>query len=219
MTFRKSTVVTLAMMAFALMGMARVAQATPPAQVTNVAANYYWAAPTQHKIQVSWSAAQGATSYLIYRADMNINNYVFVTQVTSLSYLDGPLSLGHHYFYNVIGYNGQGSIPSVWADEWVPSPDPTNFSGYSWFNGYNRVVTLNWSCASFPTGAFRIFWSTDQTNWTQFVDQPDYSCRTMTYDEGFNHLPPGVVYFVIWSINDPSDGYWSLNYATTSVTM
>ena len=103
------------------------------------------AAASNAKIQLSWNAVAGATSYNIWRKTGS-NPYAVLLAVSSTSYLDGSLTNGVQYSYaiNAVENNGTASPNFSYADA-TPQlpPAPANFVAVAG----NTQVQLSWSAA------------------------------------------------------------------------
>jgi hypothetical protein len=75
---------------------------TPPAAPTGVSAS----ASSQTAINVSWSAASGATSYKIFRSTTSGSGYTQVGTSTTTSFADSGLACNTTYYYVVTASNG-----------------------------------------------------------------------------------------------------------------
>ncbi len=75
---------------------------TPPAAPTGVSAS----AASQTAINVSWSAAAGATSYKIFRSTTSGSGYTQVGTSTTTSFADSGLTCNTTYYYVVRSSNG-----------------------------------------------------------------------------------------------------------------
>jgi fibronectin type 3 domain-containing protein len=80
---------------------------TPPAAPTGLTATRL---NQKGRIQLSWSAVSGATSYTVKRATTNGGPYTQIASgVTATSYTNTGLSSGTTYYYVVAAVNTAGS--------------------------------------------------------------------------------------------------------------
>ena len=70
---------------------------------------------TNSKVNLSWPAVDGATSYRIKRATSADGPYTTIASVSMLSYIDTSVSVGVKYFYVISAVNADGE--SVNSDE------------------------------------------------------------------------------------------------------
>lgn len=128
--------------------------AQPPAAVDDLAAT----AVANDAIDLTWSAAAGATSYDVYRSPVSGGGYAFVANVSGTSYSDTGLDVATSYYYVVVsrddatGLTGGNSNEAAattaysigWANlQWPPSMNHTisavnrteNIYGQIWIDG------------------------------------------------------------------------------------
>jgi hypothetical protein len=137
-------------------------QATTPAAAVTVTApaNVHATASSSTVAQVSWSAAAGATGYLVY--EWNGFQAVQVANVTSGATsvsVSGQTAGATEYFY-VTAYNATSSASSGWVSVVMPAAAavaaPTNVRAAA---TSTTTATLSWSASAGASG-YRIYYST-----------------------------------------------------------
>ncbi|WP_158587441.1 fibronectin type III domain-containing protein [Neobacillus notoginsengisoli] len=111
------------------------------------------ASPSSYNsVKLSWSAAQGATGYEVYRAVSQNGTYTKVGTATGPSFVNSGLATGTTYYYKVRAYRGTttkvyGDYSSVVSVKPVlPTPAVKAVSG-----GYNSIK-LSWGAVSGASG-------------------------------------------------------------------
>lgn len=119
-----------------------------------VPANFQAASASYNSVKLTWSAAAGASGYVLYRAGSASGSYARLAAVQALNYTNTGLVTGVRYYYKVRAYktvsgrNVYGS-PSA-AVSAVPLPSvPANFKAAS--ASYNSVK-LTWSAVAGASG-------------------------------------------------------------------
>ena len=117
----------------------------PPAPATLTAT----AGNTQ--VQLSWSAAAGATSYIIERGTVTGGPYTTVGTASGLSFTDSDLTNGTTYYYVVAGVSASGAGATSPEANATPSATvpvaPQSLSA----SGGSYEITLNWTASSGAT--------------------------------------------------------------------
>jgi autotransporter-associated beta strand protein len=118
---------------------------TPPGTPGNLTAT---AGNTQ--VQLSWSAASGATSYSVQRSRVSGGPYSTLGSATGLSFTSKALTNGTEYFYVVAGVGAGGTGADSTEANATPTAAvplaPSTFTA----TGTNEAVILNWNA---PSGA------------------------------------------------------------------
>ena len=99
-----------------------------PAPVTNIAA----AAPDSAHVSLTWSAAAGATSYVVQRRGTSDSAYLTLAQnVAGTSYTDPTVQAGASYSYRVVASGAAGPSPAFTpsASVYVPLAGDINRDG------------------------------------------------------------------------------------------
>jgi len=93
----------------------------PPPAPTGLAA-----APGNNRVDLSWNAASGATSYNVKRATVSGGPYsTIATDVATISFADTTAVNGTTYYYVVSAVNSAGESPNSNQASATPAP-PTN---------------------------------------------------------------------------------------------
>jgi fibronectin type 3 domain-containing protein len=119
---------------------------TTPAQVSGLSANPVSAS----EVDLSWSSAAGAATYLVQRAPSGTSNWTTVSQGGSgTSFADTSVSAGTSYDYQVAGVDagGTGAFSGTQTATTIPG-QPGTLSATA--NGTNEI-DLNWSTAAGAT--------------------------------------------------------------------
>ncbi len=134
---------------------ADAAMTMPPAAVNDLVAT----AVASDAIDLSWSAAAGATSYDVYRSPVSGGGYAFVANVAGTSYNDTGLTVANDYYYVVVSRDDGTLLASGFSNEalaitgysigwaglqWPPSINHTisavnrtdNIYGQIWISGF-----------------------------------------------------------------------------------
>ena len=132
------------------------------------------AAVSGSSIVVTWEAAEGAKTYIIYRKTKSTNWTVLVSGVSGTSYTDKSVTAGEPYTYTVRGVASDGKTMSKGYDGTgktakVPDasavPDPVTMVGAV---ADSTGITVTWKTAM-GAAAYTIYRKTAGTNWTVLV--------------------------------------------------
>ena len=155
------------------------------------------AAVSGSSIVVTWEAAEGAKTYIIYRKTKSTNWTVLVSGVSGTSYTDKSVTAGEPYTYTVRGvasdgktmskgYDGTGKTATVPA---VPANVTMKSAAVS---GSSIVVT--WEAAA-NAKTYIIYRKTKSTNWTVLVSGvsgTSYTDKSVTAGETYTYTVRGV---------------------------
>ena len=127
-----------------------VAPTTAPASPTGLSA-----VPADGQISLTWNASSGANSWNVYRSTDGVNYSLYAT-VLQTSFVDGGLTDGNNYSYEVTAVNSIGeSAPSaaVSATPQIPPSAPAALSATAGFANYGTNTThfaidLQWAASS-----------------------------------------------------------------------
>ncbi|MCA9925353.1 MAG: Ig-like domain-containing protein, partial [Anaerolineales bacterium] len=92
---------------------ADAAMTMPPAAVNDLTAT----AVAADTIDLSWSAAAGATSYDVYRSPVSGGGYAFVANVVGTGYSDTGLTVANDYYYVVVSRDDGTLLASDFSNE------------------------------------------------------------------------------------------------------
>lgn len=121
-----------------LMGAGGLAPSTPPA---------LWAIPGDGQVNLNWNGSIGATAYNVYRSTDGLT-YNLDATVTGTSFVDGGLSDGVNYGYEVTAVNAAGesaASAAASAVPQVPPAAPTNLTAVP--STTSAVVSLQWTAS------------------------------------------------------------------------
>jgi fibronectin type 3 domain-containing protein len=138
----------------------------PPSKPTNVSASD---GTYTDKVQITWTASSGATSYKIYRNTTNSSSSS--TQIGTIStspYDDTAATAGTTYYYWVKASNSAGdssfsSYNTGWRAILNPPSAPTNVSASD--GTYTDKVQITWTASSGATG-YKIYRNTTNNSST-----------------------------------------------------
>ena len=159
------------------------------------------AAVSGSSIVVTWEAAEGAKTYIIYRKTKSTNWTVLVSGVSGTSYTDKSVTAGEPYTYTVRGVASDGKTMSKGYDgtgktATVPKPDsgvPANVTMKSAaVSGTSIVVT--WEAAE-NAKTYTIYRKTKNTNWTVLVSGvsgTSYTDKSVAAGETYTYTVRGV---------------------------
>lgn len=97
---------------------------TPPSLPAGLVAS----SPRSSVVNLSWSAAAGATSYDVLRSTTNGGSYGFQANVSTNSWSESTVTNGTTYYYVVVAKNSFGSSASSNQDSVMPLAAPTGLS-------------------------------------------------------------------------------------------
>lgn len=135
---------------------AEVSQVTPVGAPTGLTAT-----SSSSKVDLSWTAAGGATNYNIYRSGTSGGPYTQIASaIAAVTYSDTTVTNGSSYYYVIRSYNGAESANS---NEAIGQPLDTPTIGA--ITGTATTLTINWSGI---TGASRydVRWGTSTGSYT-----------------------------------------------------
>ncbi|MEJ2748127.1 MAG: Ig-like domain-containing protein, partial [Anaerolineae bacterium] len=92
--------------------------ATPPAAVTDLTAT----AVTESSVDLSWSAAAGASSYDVYRSLVSGGGYEFVDNTTAITFSDTGVNVTTDYYYVVVSRDDTNLLASGNSNEVAATP-------------------------------------------------------------------------------------------------
>jgi hypothetical protein len=153
------------------------------------------AAPGSGSASLSWPAAQGATSYAVFRSTTSGGSYAQIAATASTSYGDSGLSNGVTYYYVVQAINqfGNGGISP--QAEATPQPGPAAPTGVTAIAG-RRQVTVSWDAV---TGAASYKLKRSTTNGGPYTVVASGITGTSLTNSG---LTAGLTYyFVVSAVN------------------
>jgi fibronectin type 3 domain-containing protein len=120
-------------------------QPAPPPVPTGLSAT-----PGNAQVTVNWSAASGATGYIVYRATSSSGPFSSIASVAGTSYNNTGLVNGTTYFYTVAATNAFGqSAQSAYIGA-TPQGTPPAPTGLTATAG-NAQVALSWSASTGAT--------------------------------------------------------------------
>jgi len=130
-----------------------------------------------NKITISWDTATGATSYLVYRADPNIDgitcpapsagsSYNLMGTVSGTSYDDSDITLGQSYCYTVLSANAAGqsnvyALHDIGNSDVAGTSSPGNPTGITATNDGINEISITWTRADDIASHYLIYRSTD----------------------------------------------------------
>jgi autotransporter-associated beta strand protein len=119
---------------------------TPPGSVATLTA-----AAGNTQVQLDWTAASGATKYVVARS-LNDSTFTSIGTPTGLSYTDSGLTNGTTYYYIVAGVSSTGTGASSPQENATPTSSvplaPTGLTA----TGTNNTVILKWTASAGATG-------------------------------------------------------------------
>ena len=196
---------------------------TPPCNPSGLSAT----AASQTQINLSWTAATGATGYKVYRGATLLGT------TTTTTYSDPGRTCGTSYSYSVIAYNGSGdSGSSNTASTYTISCTPTNLSGSA---TSQTQINLSWTAVSGNVTGYKIYRDgayLTSTASTSYSNTPLTPCTSYTYTvRSYNSsgTSPDSNQVIIPTICDttgpettifsPESRAWSTADATATVTV
>jgi len=193
-------------------GFTKVAFATCSATApTGVSAS----ASGNNAIQLSWSAASGATQYRIYRSTTTGGPYTQVGTTTTTSYLDNQAQGGATYYYVVTTYTTCESSYSteVSATAAGPCTLPPTFSGISSAAANGCVIDLAWSAATANCGgpvSYAVYRSTTSPFTPALSNRIAAGVTGTTYTDS-NGIVVGTPYYYVVRATDDGNGQEETN--------
>ncbi len=109
------------------------------------------------KVNITWEAVEGASSYRIYRADSATGSKKLLKAVTTLSYADTTAVAGKTYYYFVAAYNGTSKLLSDYsAANKITVANSIAAPVISDATATNGAVTITWDKIS-DASSYRVF--------------------------------------------------------------
>lgn len=189
-------------------GTLNTAVAETPAQVGSVQVT----ASSGGTASVTWSAAQGAAGYYIYRSNQKVSGkdpaaypmawYSKVTQqpVVGTSYQDSGLVAGEGYFYKITAVNTDGQESGCCKPVYVQALEqaPVQAPRDVWTAIVsNDIMKVSWSPVSGAAG-YKVYASLDGKSYTPLSE--DTVAGTYCYHVGLQ--PSQLYYYKIQAVND-----------------
>ncbi|MDA3821790.1 MAG: hypothetical protein PF450_04145, partial [Bacteroidales bacterium] len=152
-----------------------------------------------NKITVSWSAATGATSYLVYRSDPTgsdcpapaaSSTYSQISTVSGTSYDDSDISIGQNYCYSVRSANAAGqsniyAIQDIGNADLLGTSSPGNPDGIMATTDGINEISITWTRADDIASHYLIYRSTDPLSGYSAVGTvADGSDESLTWKDG-----------------------------------
>ena len=183
------------------------------------------AASGNNAIQLSWSAATGATEYRVYRSTTSGGPYTQVGTATApaTSYLDTNLQGGVTYYYVVTNYDGSQSCESSYSSEASATANgpcdlaPT-FAGISSATANGCAIDLAWSAATANCGgpvSYSVYRSTTTGFTPALSNRIAAGLSGTTYTDG-NGIAVGTTYYYKVRASDESNGQEDSNTVEAS---
>lgn len=151
--------------------------------------------------QIAWTAADGASSYVVYRHEAASTTFTEAGRPTTNSYADLSIEFGKVYVYRVTATNAAGaSEPSTEVTLQSAPPVPANFQ----LSRSGGTATLTWSAALSAT-SYEIYTPTGSTISVG---------SALTYVDPT--LQPGLTYtYYVRAVNASAPGAWSTSRSVT----
>lgn len=116
------------------------------------------------RINLSWSAVTGATSYLLQRS-INGNDWNDIKELSKTSFADTNRSGGTRYFYRVMAQNGDTS--SAFSSSAKATTRPAAPDNVEIYNEFEGELSLTWDTVKGDSGGYVIERSTDGDQWEE----------------------------------------------------
>jgi len=170
-------------------------------------------------IQLSWTAASGATEYRVYRSTTSGSDFTQVATAPTTSYLDASVQGGVTYYYVVTNYDSSLACESDYSSQASatatgPCDLAPTFSGISSATSSgNCVIDLSWSAAT-AICAGPVNYSVYRSETSGFA--PSLANRIATGLSGTSYtdasdLTNGTTYYYIVRATDQSNGQEDTN--------
>ncbi|MDR1220670.1 MAG: fibronectin type III domain-containing protein [Treponema sp.] len=186
---------------------------TAPNAPTGVTAS----ALSSSSVNVSWTAAPGATSYKVYRSGSPSGTYTQVGSPSSASYTDTGLSSGTTYYYKVsavnsAGESAQSSYTSATTSSSSSATVPSAPTGVSASAQSSSSISVSWTAAPGAT-SYKVYWSESMYG-TYELDGTTTITTSFISGEWY---PSSAGYFKVTAVNSAGESaYSSIVSATTS---
>lgn len=151
------------------------------------AMGYLAAAAGTGKVNLSWPAATGATSYTLKRSNTSGGAYTTIaSNIIGTTYPNTGLANGTKYYYVVLGANATGSGPDSAENFATPVAAPANVVGVAG----DTSVSLSWA-ASAGADSYDVIRSLTPTGATTTIDTVTVPSSTNT------NLVNGTAYYYV----------------------
>jgi uncharacterized protein (DUF362 family) len=182
---------------------------SPPSPPTNVQASD---GSYMEKVQVTWTASSGATSYTVYRATSTLRRATKVAIVTTsnTTYDDTTASVGRSYYYwvkasNSYGTSGFSAYNKGYRSDGRP-PAPTNVQASD--GAYPDKVQVTWTASSWAT-SYTVYRATSTSRWAKKVAIG--KTPSTTYDDTTVSIGRSYYYWVKASNSYGTSGFSAYN--------
>ncbi|MFV2072114.1 MAG: S8 family serine peptidase, partial [Thermoanaerobaculales bacterium] len=183
------------------------------------------AASGNNAIQLSWSAASGATEYRVYRSTTSGGGYSQVATVTApaTSYLDTNLQGGVTYYYVVTTYDGSQSCESGYSSEASatatgPCDLAPTFAGVDSAAANGCAIDLSWFAATANCGgpvSYSVHRSTTSGFTPLLANRIAAGVSGTSYTDG-SGITVGTTYYYVVRATDEANGQEDTNTAEAS---
>jgi hypothetical protein len=130
---------------------------------------------TDTSAALSWTAVPGATGYSIYRKTSSANDYTYVGDSTSITYLDTAIKSGTGYQYKVCAYR----VNNTFYGEFSPILDISTKPGKVNFRlkSGDKLARLTWTAVTGAT-SYEIYSGDDISGYTLMATVPASSTNS-----------------------------------------
>ena len=183
--------------------------AAPTAPVTGLQAT-----AGNARVDLSWTALAGASSYIVYRGTSSGDATPVATGVTGTTYAAQSLVNGTTYYFQVAGMNSSGTGPRSSEVAATPFPPPAAPTLQAAVPG-DRAVTVSWSAAEGAT-SYNLYVATSADYPSATPSRSNIAGTSFT----FSGLANGVTYyFKVAAVNAAGVGAKSNELSATPTPM